>query len=307
MARCLLALGSNLGDRQAILSQACAKLAILPSCQLLARSRWYKTSPIGGASRQSEYLNGAVLLETSLATLKLATALRQTENLLGRQRVVRWDARTLDIDMLLYDSEIIETEEWTVPHPRMAFRNFVLEPAAEIAGAMLHPTTGWTIARLLAHLRNSSRFVVVTSNKEHAAGRLVSHLSASLGCPVWLDAEKILIAASGSQTGSGVEFPTNRSSGPPVLAELSPKTIEILAKSLLHQYDFFRPALVIAIDDPESGTLSVSTNRRSLPGLGPVARIPATNLATTNLATTNLATIVQESEAALRCIWPDLA
>jgi deoxyadenosine/deoxycytidine kinase len=79
--------------------------------------------------------------------------LRQIETKAGRNRDERWAPRTLDIDLLLYDKLVIDTPELVVPHPRMAFRRFVLEPAAEAAGWMEHPTIGWTITKLRNHVR----------------------------------------------------------------------------------------------------------------------------------------------------------
>jgi hypothetical protein len=89
----------------------------------------------------------------------LHAALKQIELGAGRNRAERWAPRTLDLDLLLYDELVIDTLELTVPHPRMAFRRFVLEPAAEIAPAMRHPTIGWTIEELREHVRARSPYV----------------------------------------------------------------------------------------------------------------------------------------------------
>ena len=292
MARCLLALGSNLGDRNTIMTQACAQIAQLPECHLLLRSSWHGTMPIGGAVDQGEFLNGVVLLETDLAPDTLAIQLRRIENRLGRQRVVRWDARTIDIDVLLYDRQVIETETLSVPHPRMSFRRFVLEPAAEIVGWMVHPTSGWTIARLLSHLLDSPRFIVVTSADAEIADCLVSHLAQHLNCPVWSGAEEMVAAACGLLGAGSVEFPERRCSGPPIIANLSPQTLECFSLGLLTRNDFERPALVIAADAIGTHALPAC-----LSSLGSVARI------TTN----EPATIIQEAEAAVCCVWPELS
>ncbi|MGI9428525.1 MAG: 2-amino-4-hydroxy-6-hydroxymethyldihydropteridine diphosphokinase, partial [Bythopirellula sp.] len=241
--------------------------------------------------------NGVVLLETALAPAQLASQLQQIENRLGRQRVVRWDARTIDIDLLLYDEELVETETLIVPHPRMSFRRFVLEPAAEIAGWMVHPTSRWTLARLLGHLLDSPRFVIVTAGDAEIADRLVSQLADRWKCPVWSGAEQILAAACGLPGTGGVEFPDCRVGGPPVIAKLSPQALESFGQILLTGKEWVRPALLIAVD-------LVGTHRQ--PGfacrsgglwLGPVARI------TTN----DPAAITQEAEAAVCCVWPDLS
>jgi 2-amino-4-hydroxy-6-hydroxymethyldihydropteridine diphosphokinase len=152
MPRCLLAVGANLGDRSATLDQALAKISELPQTQVLARSQWYETSPVGGPAGQASFLNGAILLDCELSPHELATSLQQIELSLGRDRHVRWDARTIDIDLLLFGEEIVDTSELQIPHPRMSFRQFVLRPAMEIAGEMIHPTSSWTLAGLLRQL-----------------------------------------------------------------------------------------------------------------------------------------------------------
>ncbi len=296
MTRSLLALGSNLGDRRANLEQACAAVSNIDGCHLLARSRWHPTVPIGGATQQGEFLNGAILIDCLLPPSALAHELQKIENRLGRERVVRWDARTLDIDVLLYGQERITTPQLSIPHPRMAFRKFVLEPAAGIAGPMLHPTSGWTIAGLLAHLRAAPRLVVVTADSSHLAEALVSHLAAKLGCPVWKDAEKCLNTTRSPCTPAAVEFPASTSGEPPFLAEVAPEKLQALSKSLLEKGDMERPALVIAVDSTEPTSTAASDDWLEVPSLGPLARI------TDN----DSATIIQEAEAALRCIWPDL-
>ena len=162
MARCLIGLGANLGDRQATLSRAVAELASTPATVLMRQSRWYETAPVGGPVGQAAYLNSALTLETSLNPQDVLARLRQIEQNLGRQRKVRWDARLLDLDLLLYEQLEIDTPALTVPHPRMAFRRFVLQPAAEVAAEMVHPTTGWSVGRLLAHLDESAPYVAIT-------------------------------------------------------------------------------------------------------------------------------------------------
>ncbi len=161
MPTCLVALGSNLGDRLRLLDEAVARLGRLPGVRLVAQSRWHATRPIGGPSGQGEFLNGAARLETSLPPAVLLAALHRIETDLGRRRGERWEARPIDLDLLLYDEQVVKNPELTLPHPRMAFRRFVLEPAAEIAADMTHPATGWTIARLLDHLRCSMPYVAI--------------------------------------------------------------------------------------------------------------------------------------------------
>jgi 2-amino-4-hydroxy-6-hydroxymethyldihydropteridine diphosphokinase len=162
MTTCLVGLGSNLGDRAALLDRAVELLRASPHIEHLASSRWHETSPIGGRGGQGEYLNGAVRFETALQPAALLARLHDLEAQLGRQRGERWQARTVDLDLLLFGDRVIHSPELTVPHPRMAVRRFVLGPAAEIAGPMVHPQIGWSVARLLAHLQFAYPYLALT-------------------------------------------------------------------------------------------------------------------------------------------------
>ncbi len=161
MTRCLIGLGANLGDRAQSLSNAIERLAASEEVQLLACSHNLETAPVGGPPGQATYLNAAALIETALPPERLLRLLQEIESQLGRQRLVRWDSRTIDLDLLLYDQQTINTPRLTVPHPRLAVRRFVLEPAAEIAGGMRDPATGWTIEQLWQHLLHAFPYVAI--------------------------------------------------------------------------------------------------------------------------------------------------
>src|SRR6185436_6440721 len=103
------------------------------------------------------------------------------EDDLGRERAERWGPRTIDLDLLLFDEQIICQPEITVPHPRMAFRRFVLAPAAEIAGTMLHPTTGWTVQDLLSNLDRRPNLVIVCGVDPTAAKDFARRLADACG------------------------------------------------------------------------------------------------------------------------------
>lgn len=145
-----IALGSNLGDSQQILEQAIGHLEGNPALTVRAVSSWYETLPVGPA--QPNYLNGCALLSTSLPPADLLTTLLKIENEFGRVRTERWGARTLDLDLLLYDDQVIATEFLEIPHPRMRERAFVLVPLAEIAPNWIDPVTGCAIAQLKQNL-----------------------------------------------------------------------------------------------------------------------------------------------------------
>lgn len=152
MARCLVGCGSNLGSRRAQLDRAVELLRFMPGVSVEAVSRYRETRPVGGPAGQEAYLNGACLVETDLEPRQLLDALAAVEQTLQRQRSERWGARTIDLDLLLYEDLVLESTRLTVPHPRMATRRFVLEPCVEIASTFAHPAAGCTVRDLLDNI-----------------------------------------------------------------------------------------------------------------------------------------------------------
>ncbi|MEB3828269.1 2-amino-4-hydroxy-6-hydroxymethyldihydropteridine diphosphokinase [Phormidium sp. CCY1219] len=142
-----IALGSNLGDSLATLEDALNTLEALPGITLKARSRWYKTAPIGPS--QPDYLNGCALLDVTLSPQELLATLLAVENQFGRVREERWGPRTLDLDVILFGDLILDSPELQIPHPRMRERAFVLVPLAEIAPDWIEPVSQLTISELL--------------------------------------------------------------------------------------------------------------------------------------------------------------
>lgn len=152
---CAIALGSNLGDSRSILDRTIERLRSSPQIDLIAVSSWHHTIAVGPP--QPDYLNGCATLQTSLAPLALLATLQAIETEFGRVRQQRWGARTLDLDLLLYGSQILDIPRLQVPHPRMTERAFVLIPLAEIAPDWHEPTTGYSIATLCDRLSNSEQ------------------------------------------------------------------------------------------------------------------------------------------------------
>jgi 2-amino-4-hydroxy-6-hydroxymethyldihydropteridine diphosphokinase len=133
-ASCAIGLGSNLGDSVGLLEQAIAQLAATPQIHQLQVASYYRTKPVGGPPGQPDYLNSAAIFTTSRSPWQLLDILQFIENQAGRTRDVRWGARTLDLDLLIYGAWSIDSPGLQVPHPRMIDRAFVLKPLAELAG-----------------------------------------------------------------------------------------------------------------------------------------------------------------------------
>lgn len=150
----LLSLGSNLGDRESNIDFCLRLLKAHPRVRVELVSEPFYNPPVGPP--QPDYLNATVLLETDLNPHELLEYCSHIERVAGRVRGMQWGPRTLDVDLVLYDDVVVQSEELALPHPRFREREFVLRPAAAIAPEMVDPVTGKTIAQLLEGLGNGS-------------------------------------------------------------------------------------------------------------------------------------------------------
>ncbi len=153
-----IGVGSNLGNRRAYYQKALNLMADLSRTSLIRCSTLYETEPIGEA--KNWYVNGVVELETALSPRQLLSHLQKIESALGRKRTAltkKWAARTIDLDIVLFDTQIVNEEQLQIPHPEMHRRRFVLLPLSELAPQFVHPLLGSTVTELLVGLADDKR------------------------------------------------------------------------------------------------------------------------------------------------------
>ncbi len=146
-----IACGSNMGDRKAHLEVALRALREDRKCRIMRVSDWMETTPYGGVE-QENFLNGVFSLETLYTPEELLEVLQKIERGENRERRERWGPRTLDLDILLYEGRVMDTDRLTIPHRDMTNRDFVLKPLAQIAPYEIHPVLGKSIMELSREL-----------------------------------------------------------------------------------------------------------------------------------------------------------
>jgi dihydroneopterin aldolase/2-amino-4-hydroxy-6-hydroxymethyldihydropteridine diphosphokinase len=146
-----IALGSNMGDKEAYLNGAVDALNASTGCRVEKVSSYLVTPPYG-VTDQDDFLNGCLKLRTLLPPRELLRELNRIEKEAGRERVIHWGPRTLDLDIVLYDDLILEEDDLCIPHVELAKRDFVLKPLCEIAPYVRHPASGRTVKEMLEDL-----------------------------------------------------------------------------------------------------------------------------------------------------------
>jgi 2-amino-4-hydroxy-6-hydroxymethyldihydropteridine diphosphokinase len=142
-----IALGSNLGDRRENIARALEKIRDLPESSILRQSSIIETKPVGNTN-QPDFLNSVIKIKTGLSPAQLLNHLLQIESEMGRVRKERWGPRIIDLDILFFNDEIIQTPDLTIPHPEILNREFILNLMNEIAPDFVHPVEKKTIEGL---------------------------------------------------------------------------------------------------------------------------------------------------------------
>lgn len=147
-----IALGSNIGDSEKYLNEAVEKIGQIPACTVEKVSSYLVTAPYG-VTDQPDFLNACLKMRTLLYPEELLKELNRIEKEAGRERIIHWGPRTLDLDILLYDDIVLEEDTLCIPHVEMHKREFVLKPLVEIAPYKRHPIYGKTVREMLEEIQ----------------------------------------------------------------------------------------------------------------------------------------------------------
>ena len=154
-----IGVGSNLGDKLNNCLEAIDLIDNIDACKVKTRSRFYRTEPLGVIS-QDWYVNGVISIETGRSAYDLLRSLLAVEAGMGRVRRRKWESRIIDLDILLFENEVINEKNLTVPHPLMHVRRFVLMPMFELAPHLIHPILGKSISELLDDLHEEGQGIM---------------------------------------------------------------------------------------------------------------------------------------------------
>lgn len=153
-----IGIGSNIGHKIDNCRKAISLMGQLEGCFVRLQSPFYRTEPVG-VEGQDTFVNGVVCVDTDLSAASLLKQLLKIETDMGRVRLKKWDARVIDLDILLFGSSIINKPDLIVPHPLMHLRRFVLTPLLQIAPDLVHPILGKSIRELAGALSEDGQAV----------------------------------------------------------------------------------------------------------------------------------------------------
>ncbi|MCZ6626271.1 MAG: 2-amino-4-hydroxy-6-hydroxymethyldihydropteridine diphosphokinase [Deltaproteobacteria bacterium] len=151
-----IGIGSNLGKKKENFLEALARIANIPNSKIIKESSLYESEPLGESKQW--YVNGVIEIETELRPELLLKKFKNIERAMGRKKVrKRWGARIIDLDILLFETLILEKRSLKIPHPEIPNRKFVLIPLSEIAPQVIHPVLGKTISELLIKVKDDKK------------------------------------------------------------------------------------------------------------------------------------------------------
>jgi len=161
---CFIGIGSNLDEPVKCCSAAIKYIKIISGTDVLSRSSFYRTEPVGFLN-QRWFINAVIEIRTSLPAQELMLELQSIEKRMGRRKYIKWGPRIIDLDILLYGQEIIQTDSLCIPHAELHKRRFALEPLYEIAPYAIHPAFGVSIAGLMERLSENSKVERIEAEK----------------------------------------------------------------------------------------------------------------------------------------------
>ncbi len=152
--RVFIGVGSNLGERRSNCREAKRRIGELPKTRVMKESSLYESEPHGDA--KTWFANSVLEIETELGATELLKKLHGIEEEMGRKRLKgkKWGSRVMDLDVLLFDMEIVDKRTFKVPHPRLSERRFVLLPLSELAPQLIHPALGISVSEMLAKVKD---------------------------------------------------------------------------------------------------------------------------------------------------------
>ena len=151
-----IGIGSNLGKKKENYLEALTRIAKIPDTKIIRESSLYESEPLGDSKEW--YVNGVIEIETELKPEMLLRKCKNIERAMGRKKIrKRWGARIIDLDILLYDTLILEKKNLKLPHSELHNRKFVLIPLSEIAPQVIHPVLGATISELLVSVKDDKK------------------------------------------------------------------------------------------------------------------------------------------------------
>jgi 2-amino-4-hydroxy-6-hydroxymethyldihydropteridine diphosphokinase len=183
----LISFGSNLGDRDRLIAQAASLIAASSYVDALRTSRLFETPPIGGPHGQEPFLNAVAAFETRASARQILELLQHVEQQLGRQRRRRWDARLIDLDVVLHGELVGGGTGLIVPHPRYTARQFVLQPACDVAPDYRDPRFGWSLKKLANHLQHGVPSLALVGGSEVTRNELCQRLREQYGSLTFAD------------------------------------------------------------------------------------------------------------------------